>query len=220
MGSLGSRTEECFDELLEDFIDDLYTLCISNAPALSILFSGLLWYLYIEGKLLYIQQCILVHEFIVHTQNNILSLGADNKNSYFKTSTLSCFYFLYFHIDLHHGIRHLDSSTHHLHLALLRRPRPSAKSPSNLVGHVDLDPQFFSKRPDQTRILLEHPPDDSQIETLLEQLLRLLAAGDGPDGANGHLVAQFLFDGSGERCLVARARLDLLFGVVPATAYV
>lgn len=72
-------------------------------------------------------------------------------------------------------------------LLLLCRPRPPAEPPADLIRHVDLHPQLLGERPHEPRVLLEHPADDGQIETvvLVEQLLGLFPARDGPDGADG-----------------------------------
>lgn len=84
--------------------------------------------------------------------------------------------------------------TSYLHLPA----RPSSKAPSDLVRDIDLDAQLFGERPDQRRVLLKHSSADCEIETLFQQLVRLLPACDVAHSADSDLVAKFLLDRFGE----------------------
>ena len=176
--------------------------CITNAPGLLFLFPGLVWYSYISYR---VRNSVLVMQLTDRDRSKYIARSPVSKRLHFHASIL--------YISI-------STSYNSSPLQVYVLPGPAAKTPSNLVGHIYFDSQIFSKSPNQSRILLEHPADDGEIDTLLNQLLRLIAAGDGPDSANSHLVAYFLFDGFGERRLIAWTRLDFLFWVDATTAYV
>jgi len=64
-------------------------------------------------------------------------------------------------------------------LLLLRCAWTPAKSPSDLVGDVDLHLQLFCPTPHQCRILLKHPACDGQVQAFFKEVVRLDTAGDG-----------------------------------------
>lgn len=105
-------------------------------------------------------------------------------------------------------------------LLLLWCPRTTAKAPSDLVSDIDLHLQFLRPIPHERWILLKHPACDDEVQTLVEKLVRLYAAGDGSHCCNlgagsastfpqertkgsqvayGHFVAHSLFHGFSER---------------------